>query len=128
VKLRTTILVGGAGLTTAAAVLGAATPAFAKSDTGLTGPRAAQAGHPFRLVVSVGDDGGARQASARLQILGPDRKFHWYGSWQRLRIDRADHDQESGTFTIRPAHRGTEVFRAVVTGYLTTNTVTIPVR
>lgn len=127
-KLRTTLVSAGAGAAIAAAVFGAATPAFAKSDTMLTGPRTVQAGHQFRLTVSVGDDAGARQAAARLQVLDAHGKYHWYGPWQRLRIDRANPYQEQGAFTIRAGRRGTEVFRAVVTGYLTTGPVVIRVR
>ncbi len=127
-KLRTTLVSAGTGVATAVAMLGAATPAFAKSDTMLTGPRTVLAGHQFRLTVSVGDDAGARQAMARLQVLDVHGKYHWYGSWQRLRIDRANPDRETGTFTIRAGRHGTEVFRAVVTGYVTTGPVVIRVR
>lgn len=127
-KLRTTLLSAGAGLATVAAVLGAATPAFAKSDTTLTGPRTVLAGHQFRLTVSVGDDAGARQAAARLQILGAHGRYSWYGPWQRLRIDRADPYQEAGMFTLRAGRHGTAVFRVVVTGYMTSSPLTIRVR
>jgi hypothetical protein len=111
----------------AATVLGvAAGPAFAKSGTTLSGPRSVRAGQPFRLTVSVGDDAGVRPASARLQISDRSGRYHWSGNWQRLhRINRWD---ESFTFTLTRTHRGPETFRVVVTGYATTNAVTVVVR
>jgi hypothetical protein len=127
-RLRTTLVSAGAAAVTAVAVLGAATPAFAKSDTQLSGPRVAHARHAFRLTVSVGDDGGARPAWARLQVQGARGRYHWLGTWHRLRVtNRAD---ESYAFTLTEGHRGTATFRAVVSGgyAVTTNPVTVVVR
>jgi hypothetical protein len=101
-------------------------PAFAKSDTMLSGPRTAQAGHGFRLTVAVGDDAGAKPASARLQLRDGRGHYHWYGPWHRLR--RTDHFDESYAFTVTARHRGPERFRAVITGYATTSAVTVVVR
>lgn len=117
-------------MATVVAMLGTATatPAFAKSDTMLSGPRGVQAGHQFRLTVWIGDDAGARQASARLEVLGAHGGYHWYGTWQRLRIDRGSPDEETGTFIVRAGRPGTERFRAVVSGYVTTSPVTVRVR
>ena len=117
-----------AGAATAVTVLGvAAGPAFAKSDSTLSGPRAAQVRHAFRLTVSVGDDGGPRPAEARLQVRDAHGHFRWLGGWQRLH--RAGITDETCTFTLSEPHRGAETFRAVITvGYLTTNTVTVVVR
>ncbi|MBV9446200.1 MAG: hypothetical protein JO345_09935 [Streptosporangiaceae bacterium] len=124
---RKSLFTAVASAATAATVIGvAASPAFAKSDTTLSGPRVVHAGQPFRLTVSVGDDGGARPASARLQISDRYGHFHWSSNWQRLR--RANRWDESYTFTLPGAHRGRETLRAVVTGYATTNTIVIVVR
>jgi hypothetical protein len=126
-RVRTALLSAGAAAMTAAAVLGAATPAFAKSDTQLSGPRVAQARHAFRLTVSVGDDGGARPASARLQQLGAHGQYRWYGPWRRLR--QADRDDETCAFTLTENHRESTTFRAVISsGYAITNTVQVVVR
>jgi len=84
-KLRTAVLSAGVAALTAAAVFGAAGPAFAKSGTQLTGPRVAQARHAFRLTVSVGDDAGAKRASARLQVLGAHGRYQWLGPSHSLR-------------------------------------------
>lgn len=65
---------------------GAVTPAFAKVGADFSGPRAAQAGHAFRLTVSVGDDAGAQPAWARLQVLGAHGRYQWVGTWHRLRV------------------------------------------
>lgn len=125
-KLRTALVSTGAAAMTAVAVLGTAAPAFAKSDTRLSGPRAAHPRHAFRLTVSVGDDAGARPARARLQQLGEHGRYQWLGSWQRLR--QTDRSQESCAFTVAENHRGTAVFRAVVTGYATTSPVRVVIR
>jgi hypothetical protein len=111
----------------AATVVGvAAGPAFAKSGSTLSGPGSVHVRQAFRLTVSVGDDAGARPASARLQISDRYGHYHWSSNWQRLhRINRWD---ESCTFTLTNAHRGLKTFRAVITGYATTNTITIVVR
>jgi hypothetical protein len=126
-KLVTTLLSVGAGAVTAAALLGAATPAFAKSDTMLSGPRTAQVRHAFQLTVWVGDDGGAQSASARLQARGANGRFQWVGTWHKLRL--SDWDDEWATFVVTEGHRGVDTFRAIVTsGYAITNTVTVTVR
>ncbi len=127
-KLRTALMSAGAVAVTAVAVLSAATPAFAKMSDQLSGPRAAQVRHVFRLTVSVGDDGGARPASARLQVLGAHGRYQWLGTWHRLRL--TDPDDESYAFTLTESHRGTVTFRAVLSGAyaLTTNPVTVVVR
>jgi len=126
-KLRTALVSAGAAAATAVAVLGAATPAFAKSDTQLSGPRVAHARHAFRLAVSVGDDGGARPAWARLQVQGARGRYQWLGMWRRLRL--TDPDDESYAFTLTENHRCTATFRAVVSGgYAITSPVTVAVR
>lgn len=120
-------LAGTAGTAVAMALLGiAAAPAFAKSDSTLTGPRTVQAGHPFRLTVGVGDDGGARPARARLQVRDARGHFHWLGGWHPLH--RTSYLDESWTFTVTEGHPGPAAFRAVITGYATTNTVTVAIR
>jgi hypothetical protein len=126
-SFRKAALAGTAGTAVAVALLGmTASPAFAKSDGTLTGPRTAHAGHPFRLTVGVGDDGGARPARARLQVRDAHGHFHWLGAWHQLR--RTSYLDESWTFTVTEGHRGPTVFRAVITGYAMTNTVTVAVR
>src|ERR1700677_4265621 len=126
-KLRTAVMSAGAGAAAAALVMGAATPAFAKSDTWLSGPRVAQARHPFRLTVSVGDDGGAQKAFARLQVRGANGRFQWYGGWLKLHL--TDEWSEDCVFTVTDWHRGTETFRAILSGYYApTNPVTVAVR
>jgi hypothetical protein len=127
-RLRTALMAAGAVAVTAAGVLSAATPAFAKMDDHLSGPRAAQVRHAFRLTVSVGDDGGARPASARLQVMGAHGRYQWLGTWHRLRL--SDPDDESYAFTPTETRRGTVTFRAVLSGAytLTTNPVTVAVR
>jgi hypothetical protein len=126
-KLRTALVCAGVAAATAVAVSGAATPAFAKSNTELTGPSVANARHAFSLTVAVGDDGGARPARARLQVLGAHGRYQWSGTWHRLRL--TDFWDESYTFTLTENHRCTVTFRAVVsTGYAITNPVTVVVR
>lgn len=127
-SFRKAALAGTAGAAAAMTLLGiAATPAFAKSDSTLTGPRSARAGHPFRLTVDVGDDGGAQSASARLQVRDAHGHFHWLGGWHQLH--RTSYWDESWTFTVTGRHRGPEAFRAVITGYYApTNIITIAIR
>ena len=126
-KLRTAVLSAGVAAVTAAAVCGAAGPAFAKSGTQLTGPRVAQARHAFRLTVSVGDDAGAKPATARLQVLGAHGRYQWLGPWHQLR--RTNPWSESYVFTLTEGHRGTVTFRAVLNGgYATTNAVRVVIR
>lgn len=126
-KLRTVLVAAGAAALTAVAVFGAAAPAFAKSNTQLSGPHVAHARHAFRLTVSVGDDGGARAAQARLQVQGAHGRYQWLGPWHRLRLtDRSD---ESYAFTLTENRSCTATFRAVVSGgYATTSPVTVVVR
>jgi hypothetical protein len=126
-KLRTALVSGGTAALTAVAVLGAAAPASAKSQTQLSGPRVVQARHAFRLTVSVGDDAGARPVQARLQLLGAHGRYQWYGPWHPLRLtDRWD---ESWAFTLAEDHRGAVTFRAVISRWYTvTNPVTVVVR
>ena len=126
-RIRTALISTGVAAVTTAAVLGTATPAFAKSSTQLSGPRVAQARHAFRLTVWVGDDGGAEPASTRLQLLGADGRYHWLGPWHRLHL--TDFNDESYAFTLTGNHRGTLKFRAVVSGgYAITNSVHVVVR
>ena len=126
-KLRAAVVSAGVAAVTAASLFGAAAPAFAKSDTQLTGPRVAQARHAFRLTVSVGDDAGARPASVRLQVLGAHKRYMWFGPSHRLHP--TNHWGESYAFTVSENHRTTVTFRAVVSGgYAVTNPVTVVVR
>lgn len=114
------------GAATAITVLGlAAAPAFAKSDSALSGPHNAQMRHAYHLTVTVGDDAGARPARARLQIRDARGHFHWYGGWQRLH--RTNYLDETATFSVTSQHRGPKTFRAVITGYATTNAVTVTI-
>jgi len=126
-KLRTALMSAGAAALTAVAVLGAATPAFAKSDTQLSGPRVAHTRQAFRLTVWVGDDGGVRPARARLRVKGAHGRYQWFGTWHRLhQTDRYD---ESYTFKVTENHSATDTFRVVVSGgYAITNPVTVAVR
>src|ERR1700677_4383255 len=128
-KLGTAMVSAGVATVTVtvAAVFSAATPAFAKSDTQLSGPRVAQTRHAFRLTVSVGDDSGAQKAFARLQVRGAHGQFQWYGGWEKLHL--TNQWSEDCTFTVTDSHRGTETFRAILTGYYApTNFVTVVVR
>jgi hypothetical protein len=112
---------------TVAGLVAAASPAYAKSDSTLTGPGWVHARHAFHLTVQVGDDGGARAASARLQVRYGRGQFHWDGGWHRLRL--TDMDDESYVFTVAGRHPGPETFRAAISsGYAPTNTVTVVVR
>jgi len=127
-KFRTALMSAGAVTVTAVTVLSAATPAFAKMSDDFSGPRAARAGHAFRLAVSVGDDAGAQPAWARLQVLGAHGRYQWAGTWHRLRVQ--DQNDESYSFTPAEKHRGTVTFRAVLRGTYNfpTNTVTVAIR
>ena len=126
-KLKTALVSVGAAVVTAAALFGAATPAFAKSDTRLSGPRVAHVRHAFRLTVSVGDDAGARPAEVRLQVLGAHKRYQWFGPSHRLHP--TDRWAESYAFTVTENFRTTVTFRAVVSGrYAATNPVTVVVR
>jgi hypothetical protein len=121
------LLSAGAAAVTATAVTGTATPAFAKSDTHLAGPRVAHVRHAFRLTVSVGDDAGARAVSARLQLRGAHGRYQWVGAWHRLRP--TSRWSESYAFTVTEVRQGAVTFRAVVSGgYAVTSPVTVAVR
>jgi hypothetical protein len=128
-RLRSALAPVAAGVAAAAVVCAftAGTPAFAKSTTTLSGPGTARVGHAFQLTASVGDDGGASPAWARLQVLGAHGRYSWYGSWQRLRLTSADF--ESCTFVVTEWHRGPETFHAVINHeYAPSNTVTVVAR
>ncbi len=126
-KLRTALASAGIATVTAAAVFGAATPAFAKSDTQLSGPHVAHTRQAFRLTVSVGDDAGARAALARLQVKGARGRYQWFGTWHRLHL--TDPDDESYTFRVTEYRPITATFRVVVSGgYAITNSLTVVVR
>jgi hypothetical protein len=127
-KFRTALMSAGAVTVAAATVFSAAPPAFAKVGDDFSGPRAALAGHPFRLTVLVGDDAGAQPAWARLQVLGAHRRYQWVGTWHRLRVN--DPNDESYAFTPTEKHRGAVTFRVVLKGTYNfpTNTVTVAVR
>jgi hypothetical protein len=130
-KLKTTLATAGVGAIAAAAILGGATPAFAKSSETINGPRVVRAGQAFRLTVQVGDDGGARPASARLQVRGPRGGYRWSGIAQKLRLTGAQPpDWEQCSFTVAENHPGTYTFRAVFTGnqYLPAGPITVTVR
>lgn len=123
-KLRTAVVSAGVAAATAVALFGAASPALAKSDTSLSGPRIAQVRHAFRLTVWVGDDAGARPAAARLQVLGAHGRYKWLGPWRQLH--RTNPWSESYVFTLTEGHRCTVTFRAVLRGgYATTNAVRV---
>ena len=126
-KLKSALVSAGVAAVTAVALVGAATPAFAKSDTDLSGPRVAHARQAFRLTVSVGDDGGARPAWARLQLLGAHGRYQWFGTLERLHV--TSRNDESYAFKLAENRPCTVTFRAVVTGgYAITNPVTVVVR
>jgi hypothetical protein len=126
-RLRTALVSAGVAAVTVTAVVGAATPAFAKSDTQLSGPRVAHVRHAFDLTVWVGDDGGAKPARARQEVRGAHGRYHSFGPWRQLRL--IDPDDESYAFRVTEGRRGAVTFRAVVSrGYATTNAVTVSVR
>ncbi len=127
-KFRTALMSAGAVTVTAVTVLSAATPALAKVGSDFSGPRAVQAGHAFRLTVSVGDDADAQPAWARLEVLGAHGRYQWVGTWHRLRVQ--DQNDESYSFTPTEKHRGTVTFRAVLKGTYNfpTNTVKVAIR
>jgi hypothetical protein len=123
-RLRIALVSAGTAAVTAAAVLGAAAPASAKSETWLSAPRVVHARDVFLLTAWVGDDSGARPALVRLQVLGAHRRYQWLGQWQELH--RTDHWDESSVFMLAEDHRGTVTFRAVVSdGYAVTSPVTV---
>jgi hypothetical protein len=126
ITLKKILLTAGLCAAGAVVMLGTAVPAFAKYSTLLSGPHTAQLRHPFSLTVSVGDDAGAKPARARLELRGARGDYLWYGAWQRLHVDGFQ-DFESYTFVVTGNHRGAETFRAVITGYATTNPVTVVV-
>jgi hypothetical protein len=126
-KLKTALVSAGAAAVTAVALVGAATPAFAKSDTYLSGPRTAHAGHAFRLRISVGDDAGARPALTGLQVRDSHGRYHWFGSFQRLHV--TSRNTASYAFSVTENRHCTVTFRAVISGgYAATNSVTVVVR
>lgn len=121
-------MTAAAAVTVATGIAAGAGPAYAKSDTMLSGPRVVLPGHAFHLVVWVGDDAGARPASARLQLRDGRGRYHWVGPWQRLRL-AGQPDQEAYTFTMVMRHHGRDTFRTVVSnGYAASNAVTVTVR
>jgi hypothetical protein len=125
--LKTALVSAAAAVAAAVTVFGAATPALAKSATELSGPRVAHPGHAFGLRVSVGDDGGARPVTVRLQVRGAHGRYQWFGPWHRLRV--TNHWDASYTFTVTETHRESVTFRAVLGGgYAITNPVTVVVR
>jgi|HubBroStandDraft_5_1064220.scaffolds.fasta_scaffold136130_1 hypothetical protein len=129
VGLKTALAAAGVSAITAVAILGGATPAFAKSSETLNGPSVARAGHPFQLSVWVGDDGGAKPASSRLRVRGPHGGYQWLGTWHKLHgLGMGDRNDETYTFTVTENHRGTYTFLAVITGYLSTSPITVVVR
>ena len=123
---RNALLIAAAGVLAATTAGVAAGPAFAKSGSTLSGPRSVHTGRPIRLTVSVGDDGGVRPASTRLEISDRFGHFHWSSNWQRLH--RINHWTESYTFTLTKPTPGPRTFRAAITGYARTNTITVVVR
>ena len=125
-KLRTALVSAGTAAAVAVAVLGTGTPAFAKSDTALSGAHVAHARHAFRLTVSVADDGGARAVLTGLQLRGTHGRYQWFGAFHRLRP--TNRWNESYTFTVTEDHPGAFTFRAGVSGYAITNPVTVVVR
>jgi hypothetical protein len=130
-RLRTALLSAGAVAVAAVTVFGAATPAFAKIITQLSGPRVAHAGHAFRLTATLGIDGDSsvQPALVRLQERGARGRYTWYGPWHRMRS--ADLLDASYTFTLTERHRETVTFRAVLGGQyssVTSPPVTIAVR
>jgi hypothetical protein len=111
-KIRTAVMAAGAAGVTAVAVLSAATPAFAKANYQLSGPRAARVGHAFRLTASWGNDAfDAVPPPVRLQVLNAHGQYQWLGSWHRLRS--TDQVDDSYVFTTSENHRGAFTFRAV---------------
>ena len=127
-KFRTALMSAGAVTVAAVTVFSAATPAFAKVGDDFSGPRAAQAGHAFRLTAWLGNDGGVEPAWVRLQVLGAHGRYQWVGTWHRLRVQ--DTNDESYSFTPTEKHRGAVTFRAVFKGAYNfpTNTVKVTIR
>jgi hypothetical protein len=128
--LKKSLAAAGVSAIAAAGILGGATSAYAKSSETLSGPHVTRAGHPFRLTVLVGDDGGARPASSCLQVLGPRGGYRWLGTWHKLHMTGGMQppDFEQWTFTVKENHPGEYRFRAVITGYLPTTPITVVVR
>jgi hypothetical protein len=128
-NLRAGLAAAGVGAVAAVAVLGGATPAFAKASEMLSGPRVAHVHHAFQLAVQVGDDGGAKHASARLQVRGAHGGYQWLGSWHQLRsTDQQPPDWETYSFAVTENHPGTYTFRAVINTYPATSPTTVVVR
>ena len=132
-KLRTALLSAGAVAVSAVTVLGAATPAFAKINAQLSGPRVALAGHAFRLTAVLGTDdaNGVQPARVRLQERGAHGRYTWYGPWYKMRPTSLGPGEASYTFTLTEKHRETVTFRAVFAGHYPVtswDSVTIVVR
>jgi hypothetical protein len=128
-KLKTMLAAAGAGAVAVVAVPGGSTPAFAKASETLSGPRTAHVQHAFQLAVQVGDDGGAKHASARLQVRGPHGGYQWLGGWHQLRsTGQQPPDWETYSFTVTENHPGTYTFRAVINSYPATSPTTVVVR
>jgi hypothetical protein len=128
-KLTMTLAAAGVGAVTAVAILGTATPAFAKAGETFSGPGVVRAGHAFRLVVEVGDDAGAQPASSRLEVLGAHGRYQWLGAWHRLRLlSENPSDWESYSFTVTERHPGTYTFRAVISSYPSPGPIRVLVR
>ncbi len=126
-KLKAALVSAGVAAVTAVALFGVATPAFAKSDTYLSGPRVAHAGQAFRLTVSLGDDAGARPALTGLQLLGPHGRYQWFGAFHRLHVN--SRNSASYAFTVVEDRPCKVTFRAVISGrYAITSPVTVSVR
>jgi hypothetical protein len=124
-----TLAAAGASAITAVMILGAATPAFAKSGETLSGPGVVRAGHAFHLTVEVGDDAGAEPASSRLEVLGAHGRYQWLSTWHKLRLLSASpSDWESYSFAVTEKRPGTYTFRAVLMGYPSPGPVTVLVR
>jgi hypothetical protein len=130
-KLKTALVGAGATVVAAVTILGGATPAFAKSSETLLGPHLVQVRQAFRLAVVVGDDGGAKPSSSRLQILAADGGYQSMGAWHELRIPSKQNpnDEETYTFTVTETRPGTYTFRAVFSAnYPATSPFTVTVR
>ena len=128
-KLKSGLASAGVGVVAVVAVLGGSTPAFAKASETLSGPRLAHVQRAFQLAVQVGDDGGAKHASARLQVRGPHGAYQWLGGWHQLRgTGQQPPDWETYSFSVTENHPGTYTFRAVFSTYPATSPTTVVVR
>jgi hypothetical protein len=130
-KPKTGLAAAGVTAITAVALLGSDMPAFAKSSETLVGPHVVQLRQAFHLAVLVGDDGGAKVADSRLQVLATHRDYQWVGAWHQLRDSRTQdpNDEESYTFTVTENNPGTYTFRAVFSvHYPATSPITVTVR